>query len=226
MRSYSINPTLLLDLPAGAPPLPPGWLSNYEARILYTLAAGMPDQSRILEIGSWVGRSSCCIAYGIRDSARRSIRYDIVDFGIAGIDEWEARFGSNLFHLQDARKIAEVVMFPGGTAGLLKKNLVDRGLSSIVTSIFLGDLENLESKGQYNFVFCDAVHDLNEIEKNIPIIKSLIDEKNFVLACDDVISHEVAIKISSMIDSKYYFISHEMDNYSKLAVFGNEIILS
>ncbi|HMQ30108.1 MAG TPA: class I SAM-dependent methyltransferase [Chloroflexaceae bacterium] len=43
-----------------------GFLSPYEAVMLYRLAAGLPAQSTIVEIGSWKGKSTYCLARGLR----------------------------------------------------------------------------------------------------------------------------------------------------------------
>lgn len=44
-----------------------GWLSGREALALYRIARGLPDGARVLEIGSWKGKSTVCIARGLRD---------------------------------------------------------------------------------------------------------------------------------------------------------------
>jgi predicted O-methyltransferase YrrM len=42
-----------------------GWLSPEERRTLYGLA--LYTEGRVLEIGPWLGLSTACLAYGIRD---------------------------------------------------------------------------------------------------------------------------------------------------------------
>lgn len=47
-----------------------GWLTVDEAIALYELAKQVPEQSpRAVEIGSWQGKSTVCIAQGLRDKA-------------------------------------------------------------------------------------------------------------------------------------------------------------
>jgi predicted O-methyltransferase YrrM len=41
-----------------------GWLTADEAGLLYRLAAGTSNRGRIIEIGSWKGRSTICLALG------------------------------------------------------------------------------------------------------------------------------------------------------------------
>ncbi len=43
-----------------------GFLSSYEAVTLYRLAMQLPLNSRIVEIGSWKGKSTYCLARGLR----------------------------------------------------------------------------------------------------------------------------------------------------------------
>lgn len=44
-----------------------GWLTRAEAVGLYSLARGLPPGARIVEIGSWKGKSTYCLAKGLRD---------------------------------------------------------------------------------------------------------------------------------------------------------------
>lgn len=44
-----------------------GFLSTYEAVTLYRLASELPANSTIVEIGSWKGKSTYCLALGLRD---------------------------------------------------------------------------------------------------------------------------------------------------------------
>nr|WP_314073694.1 hypothetical protein [uncultured Roseococcus sp.] len=117
------------------------------------------------------------IFYGIRDSFPRKIHYDIVDYGIAGADEWRSRFGGNLFAHKEAKKLAEFVMFPGGIGALLKQNLVDRELSRFVSLIILGDFRDYETIRKYDFIFCGATHDEAEIRKNIPLPRRFLRDE-------------------------------------------------
>lgn len=54
-----------------ANPLPgvAGWLSPREKQLFYAFGRWLPGP--FLEVGPWVGKSTCCIASGIRDSGER-----------------------------------------------------------------------------------------------------------------------------------------------------------
>ena len=213
-----INDACLIPFPAGTPTLPSGWLNGYDAAVLYTVARKQKNEASILEVGSWVGRSSVAICYGIRDAAPLKIRYDIVDYGIAGVDEWRSRFGGNLFAHKEAKRLAEVVMFPGGTGALLKQNLVDRLLSGFVSLIVLGDFRDYETSRKYDFAFCDATHGESEIKKNIPLLRRFLKDE-FVLICDDIISKEDAILTHELIGSERYYLTSASKEYSKMGIF-------
>lgn len=194
-------------------------MSGYDATILYTLARRLPHESNLLEVGSWIGRSSCVLAYGIRDAAPFRLKYEIVDYGIAGSDEWKMRFGKSLFSEANAKDLASVVMFPGGTVALLKQNLVDRDLSKYVSLIILGDIADYKVAKKYDAIFCDATHGEEEIRKNVPLLAKLL-KGDFILVCDDIIKAEEAKLVHELVGSESYYLTCDSDTYSKMAIFA------
>ena len=72
----------------------------------------------------------------------------------------------------------------------------------------------------YEFIFCDTTHDEVEINRNIPIIRELLNQ-NFIVVCDDVIRDEQCSMISRMLNADEYTILNEYDKYSKI-VDNNE----
>jgi hypothetical protein len=208
-------------LPDGIPALPQGWINGLEARILYTAAqriARVDGESAILEVGSWVGRSSCALAYAVRDCEAVRPRFDIVDYGIAGDEEWKYRFGNSIFDHKSAAAFAEVIYFPGGTGALLKKNLVDRALNTYVTLIVLGDIVHYATTTRYDLVFCDATHGEDEIRKNVPLFKELLRD-NFILICDDINTEKNLQLVEELVESEQSYLSIEVDQYSKFGIF-------
>ena len=64
-----------------------GWLSVDEAITLFELAKGLPDSApRAVEIGSWQGKSTVCIAQGLRDKPGAQLTC-IDPFDASGDDE-------------------------------------------------------------------------------------------------------------------------------------------
>ncbi len=218
MLKNRISSAKLKALPAGIPTLPSGWLSGYDAVVLYSATLEVGDGGSILEVGSWVGRSSCCIAYGVRDASPLQIRYDIVDYGITGSSEWEERFGTSFFTETNISELSRVIMHPGGTVALLKQNLVDRDLARHVRLIVLGDIRDLETTRRYDFVFCDATHGEAEIRKNIPLIATLMTP-DAILICDDIVNDGDAAIVSEIWGAEAYHLTAETGEYSKMGVF-------
>jgi predicted O-methyltransferase YrrM len=50
-----------------------GWLTHDEANLLYKLAKKTNSRGRIVEIGSWKGRSTICLAAGAREAGNEKI---------------------------------------------------------------------------------------------------------------------------------------------------------
>jgi hypothetical protein len=198
--------------------LPKGWLSHFDAGVLYSISKILPDNGSILEIGSWIGRSSCSIAVGVRDSIHKNLRFDIIDYGITGDREWENRFGSSVFLQKDASQMCEVVFKYGGTGAVLKQNLVDRDLARFVRLLILGDFLDYSTDLKYDFIFCDATHGEEEIARNIPAIKKLMKEDS-ILVCDDIVSDHDADLVARLWGARCHYLTAETHEYSKMGIF-------
>jgi hypothetical protein len=57
-----------------------GWLTGNEALALFRVARGLGPAARVLEIGSWKGKSTYCIARGLRGG----VVYALDPFNAAG----------------------------------------------------------------------------------------------------------------------------------------------
>ena len=70
-----------------------GWLTVDEAITLHELAKGLPEkQPRALEIGSWQGKSTVCIAQGLRHKPGAQLTC-IDPFDASGDDESKDMYG-------------------------------------------------------------------------------------------------------------------------------------
>jgi predicted O-methyltransferase YrrM len=58
-----------------------GWLPQIEGQWLFNTAQSLPDLANIVEIGSYKGRSTCCLALGCRSSKKRVFAIDSFDGG-------------------------------------------------------------------------------------------------------------------------------------------------
>lgn len=197
--------------------LPEGWCLNQEILVLFTTAYRMPDDASILELGSWVGRSTCTIALGLRESRRR-VRFDVVDFGVTGAGEWKTRFDQDIDDHPDAERIKPIIEARGGTGAVLKQNLVDRGLAGFISLLIFGDISDYAPSRRYDFIYCDASHDEDETRRSIELIKPML-KGEFVLICDDVRSQAQADTIIEVTAAEHYFPVSSLDPCSRMGVF-------
>jgi predicted O-methyltransferase YrrM len=58
-----------------------GWLTAAEAKWLFDAARSLPTGAIIVEIGSFKGRSTCCLAAGCRGNGKRIFAVDTFDGG-------------------------------------------------------------------------------------------------------------------------------------------------
>ena len=179
-------------LPAPAKEIP-GWMSFREQRALYALARFSPGP--ILEIGSWLGRSTVCIGRGIVDSGNKKefltcelaptmANYRYLPGNMVGFfypPESEVNMGNAPVELFE-NDIKPFVSHPRGILGQLKDNLAAFNVSEAV-SIFIGDFRNTPVK-RYNFLFSDAMHSEKEIARNAPDLRRFLGQGS-ILACHD-----------------------------------------
>lgn len=191
--------------------MPDGWMTQDELDILYRL--GLRGES-IIEIGSWIGRSTCAIASGIRDRSAKPTRFDVIDHGITGERDWYRRFDASL----SLDPKFEAVRAPGGIGGQLMQNLSDRDLLRHVTLVVLGELKDYKTTCRYNTAFLDILHDDEEISLNMPTIIPLLQDE-FILLADDVLDDLHASKIASHLRSVSWVLSRPTKPYSKLGLF-------
>jgi len=148
-----------------------GWLSTDERKALYAL--GLFISGPVMEIGSWVGLSTGCIAYGIKESGRSKV-FVTTDINptTKNFREVGDRIGFFLPGDEIPRGTAPVRTYnkfvkpvlakPGRALGELKKNLRRLGLINCVT-IIEGDFANAPNIG-YKLIFCDATHTPYQID--------------------------------------------------------------
>jgi predicted O-methyltransferase YrrM len=58
-----------------------GWLYPSEGKWLFDAARSLPKDATIVEIGSFKGRSTCCLAFGCRGTNKRVFAVDTFDGG-------------------------------------------------------------------------------------------------------------------------------------------------
>ena len=169
-----------------------GWLLPGEEDALFAL--GVLADGPILEIGSWCGRSTVCLATGV------AVREEPVDFVTVelnpGIEQWPVVDGERYFRPSldkdvllgvgpawDA-EIAPVVTAPGGILGQLTANLATAGVADVV-EVLTGDFRAIDlPHDSYGLVFADVMHDEVEITSNAEHLARLV-RPGGLLACHD-----------------------------------------
>lgn len=122
----------------------------------------------MLEIGHFLGRSTACIAESLKESRdeRKFISYDL---GFISKQEFSIFF--NKVHNQNVPvpKLARQIYNQKTTSTeLATKNLSNLGLIDYV-ELISGNFIEIDN-GKYSFIFCDAMHEANEIRLNLPQI--------------------------------------------------------
>ena len=98
-----------------------GWLSVDEAITLFELAKGLPDSApRAVEIGSWEGKRSVCIAQGLRDKPGAQLTC-IDPFDASGDDESRGAYDGRAQDLKGPLRSA----FEENLAAASVRDLVD-----------------------------------------------------------------------------------------------------
>jgi hypothetical protein len=142
-----------------------GWFSRRECRRLYVTAA--MTAGPILEIGHFLGRSTACICEAIRDVGKPRV-FRSYDLGFRSSAEFKEYY--DRLHRSDVPVPVEYeqIVFSRGTTTteLALGNLRKLGLERFV-ELTSGDAFQLDH-GKYELIFCDASHDLHEIEANLP----------------------------------------------------------
>src|SRR5260370_25863221 len=64
----------------------PGLLYGDEDKWLFTTARSLPDSANLVEVGSYKGRSTSCLAFGCRGSKKRVFAVDSFD-----VNDWDFR---------------------------------------------------------------------------------------------------------------------------------------
>lgn len=195
--------------------MPDGWMLPSEVEMLYRL--GKTGRS-IIEVGSWIGRSTCAIATGIKDSGapgKPPKRFDVLDYGITGAADWSRRFGS--VYLESDPKF-KVIENHGGVGGTLMQNLADRDLLKYVDLVILGDLKFYSTTQRYDAAFLDCLHSDEEIEANMPLIRPLL-KREFVFLSDDMHDDGPAAKVAAHLGVDQWWLSRPRYPYTKLGLF-------
>jgi len=160
--------------------LPDGWFDYDKSKTLYQAAS--ETQGPIMEIGSFVGRSTACICYGIKKSGQKKAFYS-VDLHFDSVEAFQTWYEP--IHGQNAEPPDLLLKYlkTGGTFRALKHHLSERGLLQHV-QLLKGNFEEVMPPQKFSLIFCDAVHNVTEIRRMVPKLLNYATSGT-LLICDD-----------------------------------------
>lgn len=139
-----------------------GWLTPDEARGLFEIAAKLPSKSSVLEIGSWKGKSTWCIASGMKSGTINCI---------------------DPFNAQGETESLEIYNKTKGDISLLeqfKDNLL-AVRKSVLIRPYVGLSKDFKGKfPDVDFLFIDGDHSIEGCRFDFENFKDSIKEKGFL----------------------------------------------
>lgn len=159
-----------------------GWFQECEALLLYTTVR-LACPARILEIGTFYGRSTATICSAILAN-RRPVEFISCDLDFRSESEFRRLFGSihQSADLRPPRECNEA--FTRGLSTLEYARLqLDRYRLLPFVQLRAGDFRQIS--GTFDLIFADVLHDKPEIEANLPGILDKL-EGNGILAVHDL----------------------------------------
>ena len=159
-----------------------GWFQESEALHLFT-AVQLLQPARILEIGTFYGRSTATICSAIA-AMQRSVQFISCDLDFRSEQEFRALFGA-IHNVAQVHLPAECdEAFSRGLSTLEYAQLQLRRANLLpFVQLRAGDFRSI--RGKFDVIFADVLHDQREIEANLPAITDKL-ESNGVLAAHDL----------------------------------------
>ena len=127
-----------------------GWLSVKERKFLYLLASSCKERGKIVEIGSWKGRSTICLAKALKDQNSNGKVYAI-----------DPHVGSSE-HNSNEQKVWTFEEF--------KKNISRAGVENYIVPIVKTSKDAAtEFVGPVEFIFIDGAHEYELVKLDFDV---------------------------------------------------------
>ena len=164
-----------------------------------------------MEIGHFLGRSTACICEGLRDSGKVRL-FNSYDIAFESEEYFQSFYKEVHKADVDSCSLLNKYVFPYKTNAttVAKSNLAQYDLSKYV-NLISGDF-SIEDSSMYSMIFCDALHEPNEIKLNLPHIEER-SNKGCIWAFHDMNEENIEMVLSM---SKY---SKLIDVVDSLGVF-------
>jgi predicted O-methyltransferase YrrM len=125
-------------------------ISPGQEQWLFKTARSLPDKSVIVEIGSFKGRSTCCLAYGCRGTSKHVFAIDTFEGNDKDFKPGEALYGGQAFN--------------DSFLGMFNKNIAENGLTAYVTAIPARSADAAKSWTQpIQMLFIDGSHQYEDV---------------------------------------------------------------
>jgi predicted O-methyltransferase YrrM len=159
-----------------------GWFAENEALYLYTLVQ-LIRPTKILEIGTFYGRSTATICSAIRKLAR-PIEFLTCDLDFRSEEEFRQLFGNihGKSNISVPTECDEAFSLGLSTLAYARRRLEEHGLGHLVR-FESGDFHGIH--GVFDLVFADVLHNRQEIERNLRAILSKTQDDG-ILAVHDL----------------------------------------
>jgi predicted O-methyltransferase YrrM len=137
----------------------PGWFA--EEAFYDFVVQGAPAEGLFVEIGCWLGKSTCYLGHAIQGSGKK-IR-------LVAVDTWK---GS----ANEPGLLAAVEQAGGSVFGLFWRNMREAGLEWLVEAVVRPSVEaaGLVADGSCDFVFIDADHTYEAVRADIAAWRSKV----------------------------------------------------
>ena len=198
-----VNALRQIPLPFDVKRLPQGFFGAECCNLLYQLAA---RAGSVLEIGSWVGRSTTVIAYAIQG---RQVPFVTMDYFVQTDEEWRERFRQNLSDKRNAHRYRKFMDQDGGSLAALKQHLTERGVRSLVEIIHGDVVAHDFGSRQFDLIFCDATHWEWEIDRTVPRCLQLL-RPGGVLACHDITTPALEAAVLKHGQWDWHHVDHKL----------------
>ena len=127
-----------------------GWMSVSELAFLYAIASKMPEGARVVEVGSWKGRSTVAICEALTSCK---------DVTMRAIDTWQG--DPHILELENARDLQE-----DGVYKTFCANTAAYGFLKAERMTSLEAAPHFEN-GSLDWVFIDAFHEYESVSADI-----------------------------------------------------------
>ena len=166
-----------------------GWFQECEALYLFT-AVQLARPARILEIGTFYGRSTATICSAIAAN-RHPVDFISCDLDFRSESEFCRLFGA-IHQFAEVRPPTECnEAFARGLSTLEYARLqLDRYNLSPFVQLRAGDFRQVS--GSFDMIFADVLHDKREIEANLPGILGKLEDDG-ILAVHDMTDENLSV---------------------------------